>query len=199
MNRELRNRILGGAGFVFGLALLPSGIYTLFVLGVPSTLGFLILGVMLLYWCWQPMMPTRYPPIQISVDEPEMQLATERAQASIERFCEGIARSDRKGAVRIAVETKFGSQQRIWANVQRQEGNLLLLKPRSVNPNVSTPESVPVDQVEDWLLADLSGRIEGGFTHVAYAEKYQRQEGYIPRGLRLELSKFVDGNALLNP
>ena len=198
MNKELRKRVLGGAGFVGGIVLVIAGCYTLFVLAVPSTVGFLILGVMLLVLCWQPMMPTRYPPLPLSPDEPDMQRASSQAQASISRFSDGLASQAKKGAVRIALDKTDGSQQRIWVKVAALNESEVRLLPRPVPAGATLPKTVPLLAVEDWLLVDLDGVTEGGFTHLAMAEKYRREEGYIPRGLRLELAKFVDGKAILN-
>ena len=53
-------------------------------------------------------------------------------------------------------------------------------------------QRIPVSEIEDWLLLDVNGRMEGGFTQIAMAKIYKRDRGYVPYAIRKGLPNFAD-------
>jgi len=66
------------------------------------------------------------------------------------------------------------------------------------NPPVHKPANderrfpVPLADIEDWVLIDSAGVMEGGFTHVALAHAYKRDKGFVPHAMHKELAAFKD-------
>ena len=55
-------------------------------------------------------------------------------------------------------------------------------------------QRIRITDVEDWLLIDDSGRMEGGFTQIAMAKIYRRDNGHVPYAIRKSLPDMADLN-----
>lgn len=196
MNSEVKSRLLGGCILMAGVVLLIAGIYGVWFLNTISAVGYLLLGLCVLANGWERMMPVRYSPIFLDPSEPDVQSAISRARAELDRFRDGVKYSQKEASARFCLPTADGHNEHIWGAVHKIVGNSALVsipiepgKPASL----ADPRSeISLDELEDWMLVDAYGQTEGGYTHVAMARKYLRYKGYIPRGLRLRLAKFVD-------
>ncbi len=196
MNSELQGRLLGGLIFVFGVLLIGAGCYGVWWLNTISSVGYLLLGICVTYNGWERMMPTRYAPIYLEANEPDMLEAVALARAEIERFRDGVKYTQKEAKARFALETGDGYSEHVWAVVHRINGNTLQVSlPSEPGKKVSPADpraEMPLHDLEDWMLIDKNGQTEGGYTLGAMAKKYLFYKGYIPRGLRLQLDKFVD-------
>ena len=196
MNSELQSRIFGGLIFAAGWALIGAGLYGVWWLNTISAVGYLLLGICVTYNGWERMMPTRYAPIFVDASEPDMLKAVALARAEIERFRDGVKYTQKEAKARFSLETGDGHNEHVWAIVHRINGNTLQVsiptEPGKPATATDPRAEMPLDELEDWMLVDREGLTEGGYTLGAMAKKYRFYKGYIPRGLRLELEKFVD-------
>ncbi len=196
MNTEVKGRLLGGVILVIGAVLILAGIYGVWSLNTISAVGYLLLGLCVLANGWERMMPVKYSPIFLDPGEPDVQSAIARARSELDRFRDGVKYSQKEASARFCLPTADGHNEHIWGAVHKIAGNSALVsvpiepgKP----PSLADPRSeISLDELEDWMLVDSYGQTEGGYTLVAMARKYLRYKGYIPRGLRLQLAKFVD-------
>lgn len=196
MNSEIKSRLLGIVIFLVGILLIVAGTYGVWWLNTVSAVGYLLLGLCVVANGWGRMMPVEYSPIFLDPSEPDVQAAIARARAELERFRDGVKYNQKEAKARFCLPTADGHNEHIWGAVHKIVGNKALVS-IPVEPgkraSLTDPRSeISLDELEDWMLIDSYGQTEGGYTHVAMARKYLRYKGYIPRGLRLQLAKFVD-------
>lgn len=196
MNSEVKSRLLGGVIVLIAVILLVAGVYGVWWLNTISAIGYLMLGLCVLANGWERMMPVKYARIFLDPSEPDLQAAIARARSEIERFRDGVKYSQKEAQARFCLPTADGHNEHVWGAVHKITGNSMLVSLATgpnKRPSLADPRAeLSLDELEDWILIDTHGNREGGYTHVAMAKKYLRYKGYIPRGLRLQLAKFVD-------
>ncbi len=200
MNSEVKSRLMGGIIVLFGAILLSAGVYGIWWLNTISAVGYLLLGLCVLANGWERMMPVKYAQLFLDPSEADVKEAIARAHSELDRFRDGVKYSQKEATARFSVTAADGHIEHLWVAVHRITGKTVLVSiPTGPGrkPSLADPRSeLSLDDLEDWMLVDSHGKTEGGYTQVAMAKKYLRNKGYIPRGLRLELCKYVDADTI---
>lgn len=197
MIREILGRLLGVVILVAGLAMLGWGLYAAFSLGHWSRIIASVFGVFVALHGLGRAFPGQPPPLPIETDEPLMTAAMEQAQRELHRFKAGLAEGRRQALVKYAMKTGFGENEHVWAMAHAFDGGdvvtSLMSEPVGGDGDATSERSKTAEaDIEDWLLVDDSGRMEGGFTQIAMAKIYKRDKGYVPYSIRKGLPNFAD-------
>ncbi len=84
----------------------------------------------------------------------------------------------------------------IWGLVHGLEGETasvsLANEPICDQQGADPRRTVALADLEDWMLVDGQGRVEGGFSRLAMLQIYKRRQGYVPRRLVRTLEDCVD-------
>jgi uncharacterized protein YegJ (DUF2314 family) len=132
--------------------------------------------------------------------DPEMRAAREQARSELPRFFTGLESGRKDAFIKYAIHTRNDTTEHVWALAHRRDGECI------VAGLVSTPvreiegdeesdlrEHVAIADIEDWMLVDGAGRVEGGYTHLAMVQIYRRIYGTMPSKRQLrQLDTFVD-------
>ena len=199
MIREVLSRVWGAVVLLVGLALVFWALYASFRLGEWSKLLALVPGGGLVLFGLGKIFPGEPPPIPIETGDPIMEQAMQQAQREWRRFERGLAEGKREALVKFPLKTGFGDNEHVWAVAHSIDNGEVVA---SIASEIVGDEAdvknerqrVPVSQIEDWLLVDDSGRMEGGFTQIAMAKIYKRDKGYVPYAIRQTLPNMVDLN-----
>ena len=199
MIREVLSRAWGVVVLLVGLALVFWGLYASFRLGEWSKLLALLPGGGLVLFGLGKLFPGEPPPIPIETGDPIMEQAMQQARREWHRFERGLAEGKREALVKFPLKTGFGDNEHVWAVAHSIDNGEVVA---SIASEIVGDEAevknerqrVPVSEIEDWLLVDDGGRMEGGFTQIAMAKIYQRDKGYVPYAIRQTLPNMVDLN-----
>ena len=197
MIREILGRLWGVVALLVGLGFVWWALYASFRLGEWGTLLALVPGAGFVLYGLGKMFPGQPPPIPIETGEPLMEEAMQRARREWRRFARGLAEGKREALVKYPLKTGFGDNEHVWAIAHSIDNGEVVtsLASEIVGDAVDVkPERqrIPVSEIEDWLLLDDSGRMEGGFTQIAMAKIYKRDRGYVPYAIRKGLPNFAD-------
>jgi len=195
--REILGRLFGVALLLVGLGLVGWGLGAAFSNGEWSKLLASVVGVFLALHGLGRAFPGQPPPLAIETGEPLMESAIQTAQATLDRFKSGLAEGKREALVKYAMKTGYADNEHVWAVAHTVDGDnvvtTLMSEPVGGDADVSNERTrVPLADVEDWLLVDGSGRMEGGFTQIAMAKVFKRDRGYVPYAIRKGLPNFAD-------
>lgn len=197
MIRETIARLFGALILLAGLGAIAWGLRVAFGQGQWSALAVSLLGVFAALYGLSRCFPGQPPPLPIETDDPLMAAAIERARQHIDRFIAGLAEGRREALVKYPMKTGFGDNEHVWAVAHSIDGDAvvvtLMSEPVGDEAEIKNERThVPLAEVEDWLLVDDSGRMEGGFTQIAMAQIYKRAKGYVPYAIRKGLPNFAD-------
>jgi uncharacterized protein YegJ (DUF2314 family) len=195
MNREVLSRSFGGVLLAAGLLLAAAGIWAAviennwrFALAGLFGLGIITTG-------WQRLFPGEPPPLAVAPDDPLMRSATEQARRDLRRFVQGSKEGAREPFAKYPLKTDDGATDHVWGNVHAISGSTLTVslvsEPVGAVHMDSTRQALRLGEIEDWMLVDVDGRIEGGYTQLAMAKIYKRDKGYVPYSIRSGLSGFL--------
>ena len=197
MIREILGRLWGVVALLVGLGFVWWALYASFRLGEWGTLFALVPGAGFVLYGLGKMFPGQPPPIPIETGEPLMEEAIQRARREWRRFERGLAEGKREALVKYPLKTGFGDNEHVWAIAHAIDNGEVVtsLSSEIVGNEVDVKverQRIPVSEIEDWLLLDVSGRMEGGFTQIAMAKIYKRDRGYVPYAIRKGLPNFAD-------
>jgi uncharacterized protein YegJ (DUF2314 family) len=90
-----------------------------------------------------------------------------------------------------------GNTEHVWGVAHSHSNGSVVVSLMSIpvgglSEDMLNRRSVPMKQVEDWMLLDSSGKTYGGYTMLALAQIYRREYGKLPRRMRKELEQFAD-------
>lgn len=128
--------------------------------------------------------------------DPIMLRQIERSRREIDRLFAGIDQGKLEAFVKFPMEVG-GHTEHVWglAHACTAEAIVVSLVSTPVgglSEDMLNRRSVPVADVEDWMLQDASGKSFGGYTMLALAQIYRREYGRLPRKIRNGLAGFVD-------
>lgn len=199
MFREILGRLWGLVALAIGLAIGVWALRASFGQGewialsalIPAA-GFALYGVGKLF-------PGQPPPLPIETDDPLMKEAFDRAKREWRRFERGLAEGKREALIKYPMKTGYGDNEHVWAVAHSiDDGHVVAtLASQPVGEDVELKnerQRIRIEDVEDWLLIEDGGRMEGGFTQIAMAKIYQRDKGYVPYAIRKTLPDMVDLN-----
>lgn len=197
MYRETLSRLFGALLLVAGLALVVVGVWIAWKDRSFGYLGASLFGVFVAMHGISRAFPGQPPPLPIATGDPIMAAAMERARREFRRFARGLAEGRREALVKYAMKTGYGDNEHVWAIAHTLEGDEIVtsLASQPVGADADTSlerRRIKKADVEDWLLIDADGRIEGGFTQIAMAKIYKRDEGYVPYAIRKSLTDMTD-------
>ena len=197
MIREIISRLFGAVLLLAGLAMLGWGLRAAFGHGEWSALGLAVFAVFVGLYGLGRLFPGQPPPLPIETGDPLMAAAIERARREMHRFKAGLAEGRREALVKYAMQTGFGDNEHVWAVAHTVDSDAVIVtlmsEPVGDSAEVKNERiRVPLAEVEDWLLIDDGGRMEGGFTQIAMAKIYKRAKGYVPYAIRKGLPNFAD-------
>jgi uncharacterized protein YegJ (DUF2314 family) len=142
-----------------------------------------------------------YPPLEavpIEPNDPTMAEHVQRAKREFDRFKKGIQEGRKNAFVKYPVSTRDGTEH-VWGIAHALNGDEVIVSLASTPVgNLADAESrdsrnsVPVAEIEDWLLVDNAGKCEGGYTNLALAKIYRRLHGKVPKKYLRDLECFVD-------
>lgn len=197
MMREMLGRAFGAFLVLAGLALVVLGIWFAWQDRRWSYLGGSVLGAVFFLHGLSRLFPGQPPPLPIETGDPIMAAAMDRARREFRRFASGLAEGKREALVKYAMKTGYGENEHVWAIAHAIDGDevvtSLASEPVGTDADVGPERKrIRVAEIEDWLLLDADGRMEGGFTQIAMAKIYKRDKGYVPYAIRKGLPEFVD-------
>lgn len=195
--REIISRLFGVLLIVAGLAMVGWGLREAFGRGQWSALGFAVLGVFVGFYGLGRAFPGQPPPLPIETGDPLMEAAIQRARREMNRFKAGLAEGRREALIKYALKTGFGDNEHVWAVAHSIDDDAVIVtlmsEPVGDDAEIKNERTrVSLAEVEDWLLIDDNGRMEGGFTQIAMAKIYKRVKGYVPYAIRKGLPNFAD-------
>ncbi len=122
----------------------------------------------------------------------------ERSRREFARFKAGLAEGRKNAFVKYPVTTKQGTEH-VWGVAHALDGDRAIVSLANTPVGELTDaelrdlrSSVPLSDIEDWLLVRKDGKCEGGYTHLALAKIYRRLHGTFPKKYLRELEPFVD-------
>jgi uncharacterized protein YegJ (DUF2314 family) len=140
--------------------------------------------------------PGEAPPMPVTPGDPLMQKAIDDARRSMNRFRSALGEGRKDALVKYPLRTKGGGIEHVWAAAHSMDGTTvvtsLLSQPLGEIEALDARQPVPVAEIEDWMLVDTEGRIEGAYTQIAMARIYKRDKGFVPYAVRMSLRDFAD-------
>jgi uncharacterized protein YegJ (DUF2314 family) len=160
------------------------------------TVGGIALCLVLLATGWGRLFPDYYAPIPIDHDDPLMKAMIERARSELPRFRQAIEAGRKEAFVKFPLRSPGVETEHIWGVVHSltDAGAQVSLANEPVHEHEGKDLrfAVPLADIEDWMLFDAGGVVEGGYTHLALARMYKREKGFLPHAMRKQLAPFRD-------
>ena len=199
MIREILGRLWGFVALGVGLGLAFFSLKFAFGDGEWSMLFALIPAALFSLYGLGRVFPGQPPPIPIETDDPLMKEAFDRAKREWHRFERGLAEGKREAFIKYPMKTGFGDNEHVWAIAHAIDNGHVVstLASQPVGDDVELKnerQRIRIEDVEDWMLMEDSGRMEGGFTQIAMAKIYKRDKGYVPYAIRKTLPDMADLN-----
>ena len=198
MNRESLHRGLGVLILAAGVAAAAGGVWawqTTDDWGYVVQAG--IFGLAMILIGWSRFKHVDPPPLAHPEDDPLLVQAASDARRSIATFLDGLNSRNYEPLIKFSVENVEGDTEHVWALVHS------VLEPTAFIVSViSDPlaelvldgarQVVSVDELEDWMLTDSDGQIQGAFSEKAMAQIFERDHGYVPKVVQEHISWIVD-------
>lgn len=120
----------------------------------------------------------------------------ERAKAEIGRLLDGLDKGVLEAFVKFPLPVD-GTIEHVWGMAHSHDGGAVVVSLAStpvagLSDDMLGRRSVPLADIEDWMLRAANGKTYGGYTNLALARIYRREYGKLPRGMRREFEHFVD-------
>lgn len=164
------------------------------VAGIVSMVLAFVLTPMLLLRLWRE--KPGFEALPVDPHDPVMLEQVARARRELPRFLEGLGENRLEAYIKFPLVVNGGTEH-VWgvahAHVDGTFVTSLASTPvAGLEPELLNRLSIPIGDVEDWMLQDAAGKTFGGYTHLALARIYQREYGRMPRRMRKDLEAFVD-------
>jgi uncharacterized protein YegJ (DUF2314 family) len=134
--------------------------------------------------------------LPVDVDDPIMTEMIEKSKAEIGRFLKGLEEGKLEALIKFPL-TVDDRTEHVWGIAHAKSENVIITSLAS-QPVGEIPEeayeriSVPLAEIEDWMLQDASGKSYGGYTMLAMAKIYEREYGKLPKKYIKDLEPFAD-------
>jgi uncharacterized protein YegJ (DUF2314 family) len=155
--------------------------------------GFVVVpALMLRFWRQTP----DFDVFQIDPNDPLMCEQMTRARNELHRLDAGLATGELEALVKFPLVTDVGTEH-VWAVAHAVADGVYSVSIANspvgeVAGGLPQRQRVPKSDIEDWMLQDAAGNIEGGYTMYAHARIYLRDNGKLPRRVRADLARFKD-------
>ena len=140
-----------------------------------------------LYIRWRSARP-EFPPLATSPDDPLMKDAESKAKASLAEFMALASKPKESALVKLRFVSNSDQVEHLWAEVMeilgdRELGVRLVTPPITHSGSLDRLYRCTLEDVEDWQVRDVEGRIHGGFTQRAMFAIARRDGVKLPRKL----------------
>lgn len=171
---------------LLGLGSDASGVIALIVA------AFVTPSLLLYFWRGKP----GFEAIPVDPSDLIMREQVERSRREISRLLDGLDKGVMEAFVKFPMSVDENIEH-VWGVAHSHSSNAVVVSLAS-NPvggmteDMLSRRSVPMEDIEDWMLQDAAGRTYGGYTMLALVRIYQREYGKLPRRMRREFAHFVD-------
>jgi len=156
-------------------------------------LGWIVLPIFLLR-VWK--LPPNLEALPVDINDPIMREQIDTAKREFGRFIKGLSEGKLESFIKFPYE--FEEQiEHVWGVAHSIKGTSIVASLAS-EPASDTPDElmgrieVPFEDIEDWMLQDSKGNIQGGYTLLGMARIYERDYGKLPKKYAKDLKPFVD-------
>jgi len=149
------------------------------------TVGLVVL--IQLFLRWRSPRPD-FPPLPTSPDDPLLQDALSKAQASLDDFKKLLREPRQDALVKIRFVSSSNQVEHLWAEVlespdETELGVRLVTPPVTHSGHLDRLWRCTFDDIEDWQVRDAAGRLHGGFSQRAMFAIARRDGVKLPRKL----------------
>jgi uncharacterized protein YegJ (DUF2314 family) len=148
-----------------------------------------------LWWWFVGRNVPKYPPLVIDDEDPAMLAATEKARASLKRFRTLFEGEPKETQVKVPFETNGGRTEHLWAEVIGLAATSITVRyltpPVSHTGKLERVHEHPISDIEDWVVINERGEIQGGYTQRVMFERAREQWGRLPPELEKQASRYV--------
>jgi uncharacterized protein YegJ (DUF2314 family) len=154
------------------------------------------LGVWL-YIRWRSPRP-EFPPLNTSPDDPLMIDALSKAKASLPDFLKFLKEPYENALVKLYFLSNTNQVEHLWAEVQSVVSDteldiLLVTPPVSHSGPLDRRYICKLDDIEDWQVRDMSGKVHGGFSQRAMFAIARRDGVKLPKKLLAQEREYEGG------
>ena len=163
----------------------------------PGIVVAVLIGVAVwLFLRWRSPRPD-FPPLNTSPDDPLMQEALAKAKASVGQFMSLVKGPRESALVKLYFVSNSNQVEHLWAEVlevinEQELGVRLVTPPVTHTGQLDRLYRCKVDDVEDWQVRDLEGKVHGGFTQRAMFAIARRDGVKLPRKLLQHEREYSD-------
>lgn len=134
-----------------------------------------------------------FPPLPTSPDDPLLKEALARAKASLSEFMSLVRGPKESALVKLYFVSNSNQVEHLWAEVlevidDRQLGVRLVTPPVTHSGHLDRLYRCNLDDIEDWQVRDVGGKVHGGFSQRAMFAVARRDGVKLPKKL-LQLEK----------
>ena len=162
-----------------------------------STFLYLVATFLAIRWflLWLRGPQPAFPPLQIAEDDPLMQAAVSKAQATLGTFRALHALPHKAARLKIPFITSSGVRELLWAEITRLEENeaevLYLTPPVTHTGEVERVHIHPLSDAVDWQVELEDETYRGGFTMGVMFIRGREQWGSLPKEIEAEERRYV--------
>lgn len=135
--------------------------------------------------------------ITIDNDDPLIQAQIEVSKKQIHRFVDGLGQGKLEAMIKFPLATDKDGK-RVWgvAHTQKSDNIIASVDDIVVDSNNADENierlSIPIKDIEDWMLIEKSGKTHGGYSVLAHAQIYEKKHGKLPAKYAKKFKSFVD-------
>lgn len=154
--------------------------------------GIFILGI---FWHFYFRVPRpKFPPLNISNDDPIMAQAIKEAKDTIGDFLVLFKQYPNSARVKVPFTTSDGQTEFLWSNVKAVDGTnvsvFLMTPPVTHTGQVDRNQVYQLTDIVDWTISREKDKIEGGYSMRAMFKIARDKWGALPDELLKEEKKY---------
>lgn len=136
--------------------------------------------------------------LPVDINDPIMVEQITIAKKNVERFINGLNDGKLEAFVKFPLDVE-GSIEHVWGTAHSFVDKNIVVSLASYpvgEPSEDMFErmTIPVSDIEDWMLQNAHGETQGGYTLYAMARIYERDYGKLPKKYIKDLDPFIDLN-----
>ena len=137
----------------------------------------------------------KFPPLEISDDDPLMLEALEKAKVTANKFLELLSGEYSEAQVKVPFTSSAGEIEHLWAEVLAVNESVLSVRyytpPVTHTGKLDRLHEHEITEIEDWVVILQSGKIHGGFTQRVMFKRARELWGELPPELAEQESQYV--------
>ena len=162
------------------------------------SIGLIITGAVVLvvaWWWFIGRNIPKYPPLEISDDDPLMLEAMKKAKTTTNQFLELLSGKYSEAQVKVRFTSSSGVIEHLWGEVVELKENVLSVRyytpPVTHEGRLDRLHEHNITEIEDWVVILDNGKIHGGFTQRVMFKRGREQWGKLPPELAKQESRYV--------